>query len=349
MDWKPKRLAGYLLLSLVMICIALTGCDRQPQQANAAQDRNLLLESQMIEESADIESRQTAFSPSPRQENEFDHVVEPRRLPREILVHCVKVDQAPVIDGNGTDSVWELGQPVETLDYSSQRTILLTVLHDDARIYIRAIYADQAPSITHKSWYWNASEAYYTQGLDREDMFVLKWSMQGLDAKISLHQAKPHVADIWFWKACRTNPAGYWDDKRHELSAEPVEKSLKIQTVDGRVGYLRRIGDEGKQAYAEVFPSNFTKPYLARYTMSTPTLSRGDVQGKGIWNAGQWTLECQRLLKTGHDDDLQFEQGQQYLFGLACYEMAGTGVDDSYSQPLYRTGDVFDRLILVVE
>ncbi len=349
MSQIPRRTLGIVVMSLGLTCLGLLGCDGKPQQANAAheyeQSDSLLKEELPSEETVVL----THFKPTPRQDNEFDQVVPPTRQPREIMLHCVKVNDAPKIDGIGLDEAWALATPIQTLDYSSQRPVTLTAIHDNKRIYIRASYPDQAPSLTHKSWHWNETESYYMQGMDREDMFVIKWSMQGLDADITLRDANEHVADVWFWKACRTNPAGYWDDKRHEVTQEKRSKSLKLTSADGTVGYLRRIGDKGKQAYAEVFPSSFVEPYLARYTVSVPTLSRGDIQGKGVWQDGQWTLEAQRLLRTGNDDDLQFEQGQRYLFGLACYEMAGTGVNLEYTQPLYRTGDVFDRLILVIE
>ncbi len=341
---------GGLLFSVALLSLVMVGCDRKPQEASAAQeDRpspSLLNEALPLEQEKVVLQH---FKPSPMQANEFDHVVSPTRSSREIFLHCVNVEKGPVIDGVGLDEVWSVATPIQTLDYSSQRPLTLTAIHDNARIYIRVSYPDQAPSLTHKSWHWNESESYYTQGMDREDMFVIKWSMQGLDAPIALRDAQPHVADIWFWKACRTNPGGYWDDKRHEVTTESVEKSLELKAPNGTVGYLRRIGDQGKQAYAELFPSSFIEPYLPRYTESMPTQSRADIQGKGVWLNGQWTLECQRLLKTGNDDDLQFEPGQQYLFGVACYEMAGTSANPEYSQPLYRTGDVFDRLILVIE
>ncbi|MFG0249012.1 MAG: ethylbenzene dehydrogenase-related protein [Phycisphaeraceae bacterium JB051] len=342
--------ASGVFLSLAIVCLCLIGCDRKPQDANATeqdlQQRSLLDEALPLTQDKQASAH---FKPSPRQHNEFLDMVSPTRPPRELHLHCVKVNNAPIIDGIGVDEAWAMATPIQTLDYSSQRVLTISAVHDSTRIYLRVSYPDQAPSITHKSWYWNESESYYMQGMDREDMFVIKWSMQGLDAKIALRDATAHVADIWFWKACRTNPVGYWDDKRHEVTVEKTDKSLKLTAADGRIGYLRRIGDQGKQAYVEVFPSSFVESCLPRYSTSMPTQSRADVQGKGVWQKGQWTLECQRLLKTGHDDDLQFEPGQQYLFGVGCYEMAGTGVNQEFSQPLYRTGDVFDRLILVIE
>jgi hypothetical protein len=180
-------------------------------------------------------------------------------------------------------------------------------------------------------------------------MFVIKWSMCGNDAQLALRDVVPHVADVWFWKACRTNLEGYFDDKQHFLTAEEFQKSLKLTAKDGHVGYLRRIGDQGRQASREHFPSEFKSQYQPRYAPQVPVGSRGDVHGKGQWVQGYWTLELERLLNTGHDDDLSMQVGNQYLFGVSCYENAGTGIDDQLTQPLYRTGDMFDRILLVID
>jgi hypothetical protein len=53
-----------------------------------------------------------------------------------------------------------------------------------------------------------------------------------------------------------------------------------------------------------------------------------------------------RKLNTGHDDDVVFRRGGVHLFGVSCYAMAYDTPHQEWSQPLYRTGDVFDRLLL---
>ena len=79
-----------------------------------------------------------------------------------------------------------------------------------------------------------------------------------------------------------------------------------------------------------------------------PTGSRADVRAKGVWSNGQWTIEFARKLNTGHDDDVAFTPGDIYLFGVACYAMAYDTPHDAWSQPLYRTGDIFDRLLFTM-
>ncbi|GEM_PF-287917 len=339
-----------LSVCLLLLVSIFTGCDRQPQeaQANVKQDRKALEIQVQSDQVSDMPAK-TDFTPSPRQENEFVELVAPVREPVQVVLSCPKVTQAPEIDGQGNDPVWTKAQVIQTLDFSSQRPIEITAVHDGVNVYMRVKYPDQAPSVTHKSWVWDAKNDFYKQGFDREDMFVIKWSMQGNDIDMALRHANPHTADIWFWKACRTNPMGYWDDKRHEMTAEHVQKSLEIKSANGSHAHLRRIGDKGKQAYSEVFPSEFNTQFVKRYVNEKPAGSRGDVSGKGVWKDGYWTIESKRLLQTGNEDDLQMQQGGQYLFGVACYEIAGTKIDLAYSQPLYRTGDVFDRIILVIE
>ena len=57
----------------------------------------------------------------------------------------------------------------------------------------------------------------YDVGPDRGDCFVFKWAMDAAVNDLSVHSDHPYMADIWFWKANRTDPAGYADDKYHIL------------------------------------------------------------------------------------------------------------------------------------
>ena len=196
---------------------------------------------------------------------------------------------------------------------------------------------------------WDATEEAYTPSPDREDVFALKWSMVGNDVDLSFRNAEPHRADVWFWKACRTNPSGFADDKHQILARRHARKSLPVASKRYDTLYLQRRGDAGQPAYGEDIPFEYSKDWLPKYRPSVPEGSRADIRAKGVWAAGRWIIELERRLNTGHEDDLAFEAGSKYLFAASCYEMAATGHNPEWTQPLYRTGDAFDRLILKVE
>jgi len=182
--------------------------------------------------------------------------------------------------------------------------------------------------------------------MDREDMLALKWSLTGSDAHLAFRDAEPHRADIWFWKARRTNPAGFADDKLQVLSVEPNRRAMPVSSTRFGKLYLQRLPDAGRPAYEERFFFENRGRFADKYYPQSPEGSRGDVRAKGVWSRGQWTIELARLLDTGHDDDVRFEPGGSYLFAAACYEMAAGKVHPEFHQPLYRTGDAYDRLIL---
>lgn len=345
---------------LMLLCgvIGLAGCDRESEDANVSQpvEKKNNLHAQHPEKGPDGHATSSknalqneSYHPSPMQADEYIDFVKPTREPITLLLPCIKVDTPPTLDGKFYETVWTHAKKIQTLDFVTQRPIVLAAVHDGQSLYFYASYPDKAPSVTHKSWTWNTTEKIYKQGNDREDMFVIKWSMQGNDIDMSYRNASPHIADVWFWKACRTNPSGYWDDKRHEVVITKAKNTVEISSSDGRKVYLRRKGDQGKQAYAEIFPSGFSGQYLPRFSAHNAQGSRADVTGKGGWENGAWHLEAKRLLDTGHDDDLVMQEGGRYLFGVGLYEMAATGVRPDLTQPLYRCADVFDRIILVIQ
>ena len=179
-------------------------------------------------------------------------------------------------------------------------------------------------------------------------MFVFKWSMVGNDVSLSFQNAEPHHADIWFWKARRTNPSGFADDKWQTLSSEDHKDAKPVQSPMHGELYLRRVGDAGQSAYAEKLPYDYQGDIVSRYALRQPQGSRGDIRAKGQWQDGAWTIEFARRLDTGRPDDIVLIPGGVYLFAVSCYTMAaGTSLEVS-TQPLYKLGDAFDRLLLRV-
>ncbi len=54
-----------------------------------------------------------------------------------------------------------------------------------------------------------------------------------------------------------------------------------------------------------------------------PAGSRGDIVQAATWNNGTWTTEISRGLNTGNDDDVQFQAGQEYTFGVSIMDNGG--------------------------
>ncbi len=258
-----------------------------------------------------------------------------------------KVVRPPVIDGIGSDSPW--AQAREYTIYDSVEKINMTVkaVYTDSEIFFLVSYPDPDQSNTHKSWLWDKTTKMYKPGPDREDTFVFKWNMELHNVDLSLKADNDYMADIWFWKACRTNPVGYADDKYHRYSASKMEKSTKVTSKSGRTMYLVRKGDGGTSAYKRNLHVDYKGDRVPAYGNRTPTGSRGDIRAKGMWSGGRWTIEFSRALNTGNGDDIQLDPSKTYLFGVSRHEIAGRKPGPGANQSLlYGAGDVGEPLTL---
>lgn len=262
---------------------------------------------------------------------------------------AAKAETAPIIDGNDSDACWTNAQAITTHDKVAGIDITLKALHTDEHVFFLVSFPDPDESRTHKSWAWDKGCKIYKMGPDREDCFVFKWNMGSESVDLSLHSDNPYRADVWFWKACRTDPVGYADDKIQILSSLKVEKSLRLTSKSGATMYLLRQGDKGTTAFKTKMISEYEGDMVNRFVYQTPTGSRADIKAKGLWKNGRWTIEFARALITGHDDDVQLDLTADYAFGVSRYEIKGGKPDKKVSQPLYECGDINEIITLVFE
>lgn len=154
-------------------------------------------------------------------------------------------------------------------------------------------------------------------------------------------------ADNWHWKAARTNAVGQVDDKYLTgvlTDPKDVESANKGDAKD-KGGYVdnrnptgtgpAKMQDPAKQPSAgssflltsdavaldpskvkagDKIPRELLEPWVG---------SRGDIEAKGVYGSGKWTVVFHRKLDTGHDDDIKFVVGRTHPFGLAVFDNAG--------------------------
>jgi len=264
----------------------------------------------------------------------------------EQILPAIYVSVPPVIDGLAKDAAWGKAREIRTHDKAADLIITLKAAYTDKEIFLLVTFSDPDESRTHKSWTWDSVREFYTVGNDREDVFVIKWSIDPQTTDLSIHADSPYLADIWYWKACRTDGAGFADDKLHIYSPEESHDATKTVSRSGRTMYLLRNSDEGSSAYTIDLQSDYTGEILPRFHINQPVGSRADVKAKGHWENGSWTIEFRRNLLTGNHDDVQFNPEQKYFFGVSRYEIAGRDANPKLSQPLFGTGDVGESLWL---
>lgn len=278
----------------------------------------------------------------------------PAPLLAEVQVDSRFVESGPIIDGNSSDEVWQKARPVLISDQAAKETILLRSLHTAQRVYFLVQYPDKAENPLHKPWMWSDAESRYVQGPHREDTFVIKWSMMTKDVNLSNFSDDDYRSDVWYWKANRSNLAGFADDKmqvlssriaRKEKGSEEARDARKLISISGKGRYLQRIPDAGTAPYRDEKPLEKSGPVINRFVPTQPSGSRADVRAIGHWSGGYWSVEFSRKLQTGHDDDVQFDLAKKYLFGVSIFSLYGNDLDDS-SPNLYGMGRISEPLRL---
>jgi len=157
--------------------------------------------------------------------------------------------------------------------------------------------------------------------------------------------SKNEKADLWHWKAVRSNPVGYLEDGYviTNPSKEP-EKGRKRDAGSGTKAKSNRTKDKSKPAYMQdpakkpsiegsllvneavkindysIFKDGDEIP---GYMLHTPWKeSFGDVKTKGVWENGKWIVVLSRKLDTGYDDDVQYNTRKKYPFAIAVFDNA---------------------------
>lgn len=261
-------------------------------------------------------------------------------------LQVAKVKTGPIVDGARADTQWAEAKTIITRDKIANIDVSLSAVRTDRQIFFLVDFPDPDQSLMHKAWVWDSKEQVYKMGPAREDVFVFKWNLEPHPVDLSIFADNAYRADIWFWKACRTDPVGFADDKYQCLRSDVFKGSKQIISRSGRPWYIGRFGDQGDPAYKTKIYVAYQGDMAPRFENVMPTGSRADICAKGRWANGRWTIEFSRLLNTGHEDDIQFKPGGTYQFGISRYEIAGREPDLHSSQPLFGTGDISEVLSL---
>lgn len=264
-------------------------------------------------------------------------------------LRAVYTERAPVVDGVADDPAWSRAAAVTRRDPVARIDIELRAVHDGEHIYLLARFPDPTENRQHKTLQWDPGEGRYRTGPEREDTLVLKWNMEPFPVDLTLASDEEYLADIWFWKAHRTDPLGYADDKLQRYTHVARERATPLISRGGQAFYLSRDADAGDSCYEVVARGTYTGVRAPKYRQRQPSGSRADVRAKGEWRDGLWTVEFQRKLSTGHGDDLQMVRGGRYELGVSRYEVAGRAADPSDEASLYGSGEIGPLIELSVE
>jgi len=242
-------------------------------------------------------------------------------------------DTAPELDGNGNDWKGIPAVKVKLHKTHPNAKTNVTTLSIKGGIYIDHVYfyaewSDDSENITHKPWIWDQGQGKYTKGPQREDRFAMQFAMKG-DFTTDWFSGNEFKADMWHWKANRTNPLGLLHDKMTIVSRQKIVRAAKFKTRNGNDIYISRPADNGDKLYKTKRYRKYEKDVMPKYLLQkNPKGSVADVQAKALWYDGKWHLEIRRKLHTGHADDISFPNSGKVHAGIAIFNGS---VDDDHT------------------
>ena len=257
---------------------------------------------------------------------------------------------APVIDGV-IDAAWDGATATTTL-----KGVELKSLYDDNNnIYFLAQWEDghnlkngtAGPTESIDKNLWTNDGASWSKS-GNEDRFAFMWDAGdafGASCGNMCHSDGSHAtsdgnADVWHWKAARSNPLGLADDKWWSSGG----RGSDAKTVGAYNDNINVAGD-GPMYSGPITDGSFiiipqggttadletaidpANTYPGYFLDANAAGSRWDVKTVGVFDAGtgKWTVEFQRAMNTGNADDVVFTHDSNIDFSTATFDNTGGG------------------------
>ncbi len=299
---------------------------------------------------------------------------------------AVPVAAGPTLDGDDSDDAWTMAQaftvPVSGGKIGSVEATLKAV-YTASDIYMLLQWPDATMSIDKNMWAFDGSEWTKT---GNEDRFGILWniddSIAGFNTggcAVTCHagmwtNSDTEFGDMWHWKAARSNPMGYVDDKYLNNTADDEDGGRHGDGGDST--YSDNADEDGDGAPDFVWSSNApsTPPAVsdalatrfllraeeAMYSQTNPLTgvawesgdtipgyrlreaggSRSDVEALGVWADGVWTVEVKRALDTGANALKDGQKVDQVFEAGETYHFALALMDDTGSNHSVSAGTI---------
>lgn len=287
------------------------------------------------------------------------------------------------------DATWN-DAPVLTVELEQQSedgvpnmTIDLQAVHTGDTIYIRSVWRDDTLNNSRRLWHFDGEA--WTRGdavdgmFNNEDRLAFNFDINGgreyefLGCGAICHTGGDvdfmgyeedgydgQTVDMWHWKATRTAPAGYSDDKFAGLVSYEDPDEVTGRAADPRdsgsySNNKNEAGDGPAFTYPEgvtsgallssdavaiddsmTFEAGATVPY---YILERPVGSRGDISASSFYvtdvqGGGWWYVVQSRAFDTGNEDDSVFTLGAEHVFGVSVFDNGGGNSHAAHGDPL---------------
>jgi hypothetical protein len=312
----------------------------------------------------------------------------------------VEVTASPKLDGSGDDAAWT-NAPELKVQAKDGPEIILKSVHTSDSVYLLFSWEDETESVNKNMWVYDGTKWDTVKELRMfedeprkadEDRLGIHWPINdsikdfaekgcllichdsGRYAKEESRMftnSPTEFADQWHWKAARTNPIGYADDKwmnnKVLTKAEEPDQHERREAAhhgdakgEGKLNYSDNKTEDKKPEFMHkdrvtggyfltkeiAVPIDQAKAAFKKgdtipgYLLARPIGSRGDVDAGGVWKDGRWTLELGRTLVTEDTaHDVQFDDlGKAYYFGVSIFDNDG---EEIHTRPENRIALTF--------
>ncbi|MEH6649804.1 MAG: ethylbenzene dehydrogenase-related protein [Motiliproteus sp.] len=240
-------------------------------------------------------------------------------------VDVIQLSVPPTLDGQ--DLEWENhpGVRIQLHQNGADSVVEATDIlvkagrfNDEVLFYLE--WNDNIADEVHKPYIWSEQRGKYVRGPQREDRLAMQFEVSGaFDA--DWLSSPGFIADMWHWKAARSNPLGLAHDKKTTLSINKLLRAARIASPEGQVVYVLRQDDAGSPLYRSLRYAQKEQPQMPKYELQPQSNgSIADVRARGLWKEGKWHLELLRKMNTGNDDDVVFIRGRAVKGAIAVFD-----------------------------
>jgi hypothetical protein len=247
---------------------------------------------------------------------------------------------------------------------SGRTTVTLRAMHDGREFFVLAAWDDATEDRRNMPWERTADgwkrlvSDEKDEGVYYEDKFALlfptgsspTFRRTGCATYCHLGGGNPYgvrgsesIVDVWHWKATRTDPAGYTDDKYWwHLTFDRKDRGRYGDPSEGG-GYEKNVnadktaplwlpsspdavrqGAIPRKAAIPCTPENAAKippgTIIPGIVLEAVRGDRGDVRCQSEHRDGVWRLYIRRRLDTGSPYDAKFLPGTRIPFGVAAFD-----------------------------
>lgn len=228
----------------------------------------------------------------------------------------------------------KLGLDPEDKNYTGSITVQVKAGVADGKLYLAAKWPDDRADTDYQGWAWK-DDKYVIDSKRRDDMFAVRFHMEGQYDRSMLTTEKTYKVDVWLWSAGRSNPAGIAEDMVHLISNKPIDDVAEYEIPSKGTVYIKKNRDNGTLPYENIPKPKVREGDLIPSIRQTAKASGSvaDVEAKGIWKASHWSLEQGRKLNTGNADDAVFQPGKKVAGQIAVFNR-GSSENKSISEIL---------------